>query len=445
VLRRLSVRHLFVLVPVLGVVVAAARPITDNSFLWHIRAGTLQLDAGEVLRIDPFSFTAHGESWRTQSWIADLGYGLLERWTDDLAWVWPLVALTMVATVSLVGLAVYRELKAPLATAAVLFVVVWLLLRTLVPRPVVFSHLLLAALVVALAHPKLRWTIPLLAWVWAGLHGSFVVGLGLLGLEAVRTGRRQLWGILGLSMATVSLTAHGLALWTVLLDFVRNRGALDFIQEWARPDLLDAGVAPYLLVVAGVLLAAARRDLNRRDLVVVLPFLIFGFTSYRALIPATIVLAPWAARSVAFAEPAPAVGSRNLNGVLAVSLVALAGLLGVTRAETRPDPGRFPVEAAAALADGAVFHDLATGGYLIYREGPERLVYIDDRAELYGEERLREFVDAEAGLDGWRDVFDRYGIEQALLTADGTGLEEVLASSGWSERHRDADFVILQR
>ena len=56
---RLTVRHLFVLVPVLGVFAAAAKAITDNSFLWHVRAGTLQLDTGEVLRSDPFSFTAN--------------------------------------------------------------------------------------------------------------------------------------------------------------------------------------------------------------------------------------------------------------------------------------------------------------------------------------------------------------------------------------------------
>ncbi|MBT8203410.1 MAG: hypothetical protein KJO87_08915 [Acidimicrobiia bacterium] len=154
-MNRFSVRHLFVVVPVLGVVVAAARSITDNSFLWHVRAGTIQLDAGEVLRADPFSFTAAGESWRTQSWIADLGYGLLERTFDGLGWVWPVVAVTMALTLTLVGIAAYREAPNPLVTAGVVFFVGWLLLRTLVPRPVVFSHLLLAALVVALTRRRM--------------------------------------------------------------------------------------------------------------------------------------------------------------------------------------------------------------------------------------------------------------------------------------------------
>ncbi len=442
---RLSVRHLFVLVPILGVVVAAARAISDNSFLWHVRAGTIQLDTGQVLRADPFSFTAGGEAWRTQSWIADLGYGLLERWTGDLSWVWPLVAITMTATLALVGVAVYREAHNLVATAGVLFFVGWLVLRTLVPRPVVFSHMLLAALILALAHPRLRWTIPLLMWVWAGVHGSFVIGLGLIVLEALRTGRKQLWGTLGLSVVAVSLTAHGLALWLVLVEFAQNRGALDLIQEWAPPDLTDPGAAPYALLVGALLLGAARSRIEPGDLVVVVPFLLFGLTSYRALIPATLVLAPWAARSIRLAPGRRRAEPGLVNSAIALTLVVVAVWLGASRAESAPDDELFPVAALGAVSAGNVFHGDAVGGYLIYAAWPDRLVYTDDRAELYGEQRFQEFVDTRAGRPGWEDVFARYDINQALLSSTDTGLEAVLAASGWSERYRDDEFVVLAR
>jgi hypothetical protein len=445
VTRRLSVRHLFVLVPVAGVVVAAARAITDNSFLWHVRAGTVQLDAGEVLRVDPFSFTAQGESWRTQSWIADLLYATLERWTGDLSWVWPMVALTMTIALTLVGIAIYRESGNPLVVAAVLFFTAWLVLRTLVPRPVVFSHLLLAALVVVLAHPRLRWTIPLLIWLWAGLHGSFIIGMGLIVLEAVRSGRRELLGVLGLSAVSASLTAHGLALWGVLGEFAASRGALDLIQEWAPPDLTDPSTAPYALFIVAVLFAATRGRIATRDLIVVLPFLLFGLTSYRALIPATLVLAPWVARAIEVPAPSTRTESGLLNGAIALVVVATAVWMGFERAESMPDDELFPRSAVAALAPGPLFHGDAVGGYLIYAEWPDRLVYTDDRAELYGEELFQEFVDVRAGRDGWREVLERYDIDQALLAADSTGLQEVLVASGWSESYRDPDFVVLSR
>lgn len=444
-IHRLSVRHLFVMTPVIGVVVAAARSITDNSFLWHVRAGTVQLDAGEVLRVDPFSFSAGGETWRTQSWLADLLYGTLERWTGDLSWVWPVVAVTMTITLALVGLAVYRETGNPLVVAVILFFTGWLVLRTLVPRPVVFSHLLLAALVVVLAHERLRWTIPLILWVWAGLHGSFVIGLGLLVLEAVRSGRRELWGLLGLSAVSVSLTAHGLALWGVLGEFAASRGALDLIQEWAPPDLTDLSAAPYALFIIAVTFAAALGRIAPRDLVVVAPFLLFGLTSYRALIPAALVLAPWVARASEVPPLPGRVESGLLNGAIAVVIIVAAVWLGLERAESQPDEELFPVSAVGALAPGPVFHGDAVGGYLIYAAWPDRLVYTDDRAELYGETRFQEFVDARAGRPVWRDVFARHEIDQALLAADSTGLQEVLTASGWSETYRDIDFVVLSR
>ena len=442
-LRRLSVRHLFVLVPVLGVLVAAAKPITDNSFLWHVRAGTVQLDAGEVLRVDPFSFTATGEGWRTQSWLADLGYGLLERATGDLSWVWPLIGVTLVLTLGLTGLAVYRQIENPTATAIVLFFVAWLVLRTLVPRPVVFSHLLLAALVVGLNHPRLRWSIPLLLWIWAGVHGSFIIGLGLIVLEAIRSGQRRLWGVFGASVLAASLTAHGLALWGILLSFAESRGALDLIQEWAPPDLTDPTVVPYALFILAILVGAARGRILVRDLVVVAPFLLFGLTSYRALIPATLVLAPWVARAVEVRDQRTAAAAGLLNAAIAGTLVVAAVVLGLARAESTADPELFPVAAATSLGPGPLFHGDVVGGYLIYAQWPDRLVYTDDRAELYGEERFREFVDARDGHPVWREVFAEYGITQALLAADGAGLQEALTAEGWTERYRDDEFVLL--
>jgi hypothetical protein len=287
--------------------------------------------------------------------------------------------------------------------------------------------------------------IPLLIWLWAGLHGSFIIGLGLIVLEAVRSGRRELWGVLGLSAVSASLTAHGLALWGVLGEFAASRGALDLIQEWAPPDLTDLSSAPYALFIAAVLFAAARGRIGTRDLVVVLPFLLFGLTSYRALIPATLVLAPWVARAIEVPAPSTRIESGLVNGAIALVVVAVAVWMGFERAESMPDDELFPRSAVAALAPGPLFHGDAVGGYLIYAEWPDRLVYTDDRAELYGEERFQEFVDVRAGRDGWREVLERYDIDQALLAADSTGLQEVLAASGWSESYRDPDFVVLSR
>jgi hypothetical protein len=106
------------------------------------------------------------------------------------------------------------------------------------------------------------------------------------------------------------------------------------------------------------------------------------------------------------------------------------------------DEERFPVAAAAALDDVPTFHDDVAGGYLIWSEGPERLVFLDDRAELYGE-RMREFVEIRDLERDWRPLFERDGIEQVLLQADEELLGE-LASAGWSITYKDEFFVVMR-
>ena len=53
--------------------------LNDNSLLTHIATGRVILDRGSVPSTDPFSFTASGESWTVQSWLASVVYAGAER------------------------------------------------------------------------------------------------------------------------------------------------------------------------------------------------------------------------------------------------------------------------------------------------------------------------------------------------------------------------------
>ncbi|HSM46149.1 MAG TPA: hypothetical protein VK969_14135, partial [Acidimicrobiia bacterium] len=106
--RRLSIAHLALLLPWIAVAIDAFRPIVDNSFLWHVRAGTVQLERGSVLTTDPFSFTLGGEPWRTQSWLVELLYG----WAEGLSGLgFVPIMLLVVPTLTFlgIGLIAYRD------------------------------------------------------------------------------------------------------------------------------------------------------------------------------------------------------------------------------------------------------------------------------------------------------------------------------------------------
>jgi len=444
--RRLTPRHLILLVPWLGVVIAAARPVADNSFLWHVRAGTLQLDLGHVLTTDPFSFTMHGAQWRTQSWLVELGYGLLERWTGGLGWVRFELVVVAGLTFVLVALMVYRRSRNILTTGLLMAAFTWLALAFEVPRPVVFSGLFLAMLI-AMLDEDLMWPVPLLLWVWAAVHGSWILGLGYLVLHSLATRRplRKTARVLGVSLIAVSLTAHGIGVWQILVEFVRNRTALSFITEWAIPNMLSPQNWPYPALFVLLMVAAVRGRLSLRALWVIVPFFMFGLTAGRSLYPATLVLLPYAATGwperLRWRSSTPSVGEARVNLILG-GLMVVVPIVIVLSAPAGIDGDHFPVAASQYLTPGRVIADDSTGGYLIYSEWPDREVLIDDRAELYGVEFMKKFVQTRDGNPVWQDLVSEYEIGQALLHSD-SGLVRALREAGWRVRYEEGNRWIV--
>lgn len=441
-LSRWRIASVLPLAVVVLVAVRASEPIGDNGFLWHIRAGTEQAARGTVLTTDPFSFTEYGSPWRTQSWLLELGYGWLEGWFASLSWANWLVFACGTAVVAAVGLAAVRRNRSAIALTLALVVFAWLLAPFAQPRPVIVSYALLALLVLAVTHrTQLAWSIPLILWVFAAVHGSWVLGLGLVLLEWIRTRDAVLAKAGAAGVVATLLTPHGIGAWGVVLDFARSSGALDHIVEWSPPDFGDVAQAPYLLIVLAVLIGIARGGIRLRDLVVVAPFLLFGLTAQRTVVPAAIVLIPWAVAGL------PEVRSRPMvrPSIAAVSAAMLV-VVGIAPMLTRPlgtvQEGRFPrPELTAALPSTGVFHDTSVGGYLIYERWPDLLVYIDDRAELYGEEAFVTFQSVMAGE--YRSEFARWSIDTVLVEVD-TSLARQLESDGWTRRDTDGSFVLLE-
>jgi hypothetical protein len=425
----------------MGVVVNAAGRLGDNSFLWHVRAGTLQLDQGQVLRSDPFSFTMQGESWRTQSWLAELLYGWLERATGGVGWHAMVAAIAGVLAIALVGLAVYAVVRSPEATALVLLPVMIVMFPALVPRPAVLALPLTAAVVLALSHRKLWWTVVPLIWVWAAVHGSFVFGLGLIVLEAVRHRDRRLGGVAMASAGVASLTAHGFAIWGILFAFLSNREWLGIVSEWETASPATVTGAVYLVVAAMAVAAAATRHSGRSAWLVAVPVAVFGFAAARNLAPAVIVLAlpaaTWLRGRFRSTRRQPLA---VLNWALAVLIVG-GSFAYLVVSDGRIDQDRFPQGVVTAMAGAPAFHDDAFGGYVIYAAWPDQLVFIDDRVELYGE-LFSAAAEAQRGEE-YRRLFADYGLERAVTHRDGQ-LRLSLLRDGWVERETAGDYVLLE-
>lgn len=437
--RRFSVAHLALIVPWIALVIDAWGPIADNSFLWHVRAGTLQAQSGSVLTTDPFSFTRLGEDWLTQSWLIELLYNWGET-TSELGFVAPMMLVVSTTTFACIALIAYRTSGSVTATAFVLILTTLVMISFLVPRPVIFSFLLFSVLVLAWDRPSTRWTAPFLMWIWAATHGSFVIGLAYLGLTWLMKRQWKLAPTVLLTALVTLLTAHGLGVLEFLFAFAESREALNYISEWRKPELFSTVFLPFLGGVVFVVIGAFRGLIFPRHLWLIVPFVLLGMSSVRAITPAWLGMVPLVGLSLSGLK----LGNGRRFGQVSATVFAITvvGISVIVKPEGGIPEDRFPVAASSNLEDVPTFHDDRVGGFLIWAEGPQRLVYIDDRAELYGD-RLGEFVRIRDGDQDWRPIFERDGIEQVLLKAEEPLIDD-LKDGGWRLVYEDQAYVVLR-
>ena len=121
---------------------------------------------------------------------------------------------------------------------------------------------------------------------------------------------------------------------------------------------------------------------------------------------------------------------------------------------------KMPVAAVTFLlqqpSTEPVFSVDAWGGYLIYRMNPDRMngpridparkVVVDDRHDLYGSDRIRQYLVLMRGEPGWQSVLEQWQIRTALLPS-GSTLANLLREvpRDWRVAYEDKVAVVLEK
>jgi hypothetical protein len=86
--------------------------------------------------------------------------------------------------------------------------------------------------------------------------------------------------------------------------------------------------------------------------------------------------------------------------------------------------------------DGNMFNQFLWGGYLLW-ELPDHKVFIDGRADFYGEALLREFSDTTALSTNWTDALDKYHVTWTLMPTHHRLNLALGLSPGWHCAYSD--------
>ncbi|HEY2888631.1 MAG TPA: hypothetical protein VGJ17_08455, partial [Candidatus Limnocylindrales bacterium] len=164
---------------------AAAMPSVDLTF--GLRAGQQILSSGAVPTVDTWTFTAGGQPWLDQQWGAQV---LLQLVFGAAGWTGLVVLRAALLALAFGLLLATVRLRAPRmgVIAATLLVIAAFAVAAdaLALRAQLFAIVLFAATLFVLAarHRWARavWLIPVLALLWANLHGTFLFAPALCGL-----------------------------------------------------------------------------------------------------------------------------------------------------------------------------------------------------------------------------------------------------------------------
>jgi hypothetical protein len=440
-------------------VLAAFSPgvLNDSDTYWHIRAGEWMLAHGQVLRVDPFSYTAAHAPWHTQEWLAEILLAL--SWRGGWPGVHLLVAIAAGLTAAITAYSVRQRVD---FMPALLVVVLGLACVTgsLLARPHILSLPLLAlwTAVLVTAREKDRappfWLIAVIP-LWANLHGSFAFGLALAGALAVeavlespaRVKAALLWGLfLALACASAMLTPFGIE--TLLFPFkLSGMQSLTHIGEWQATDF--STLSPFAIALLASLYVFGSGKITvppiRLLLVVGLVAVALMHSRHQMLlgIVAPMLLAP----SLAKAAPARDEKAQPLFAALAIILLAVAAvsrlMLPITRGDDRVTPASALAHVPRFVRDMPVLNDYAFGGYLIFNGVKP---FVDSRADLYGDIFLRNYaVMMSPDQDALASTMTFHHVRWTIFPREAAVVKLLDAMPGWRRHYADKLAVVHVR
>jgi hypothetical protein len=469
----------------LGLFAMAARNVTDPDLWWHLATGRFIVQHRAVPHTDSFSYTVSRKPWIAHEWLTDVLLYQLHR-TTGWASLIIIFAVVIAAAFFLLYLRCVPDLDVYVAGVAVLCAAlatrpVWGV------RPQILSLLLTSLWLLILErserNPKvLWWTLPLML-LWVNLHAGFALGLALLALflagaliekwisseiEKPQIAFRPpfLALILALNLLLVPFNPNGTTLFWYPIATLRSAAMQNYIVEWASPNFHHPEYWPFLLIVLAVFAMAAwqRHAIRPRDLLLLIVSLFAAFRSIR-LIPLFVLIAvPLISREIGKrahrrsllthpqSPPSLPLVARNLvNGLFIFGMAAFAVFHTAQVIHHQPESEiqHFPERAAAFLSThspaGPIFNSYDWGGYLIWKLYPSVRVFIDGRADVYGDKFFREFADTYGFKDDWQKTFDQWHIQTVLLPPNSPLTTGLCSSPSWTVAYKDDQAVILTR
>ena len=486
------------------VLIALTLPFNDPDFYWHIKTGEYIVSTGSLPTVDIFSFTQAGQPWVLHEWLSQLMfYGVYSSF--GLPGLRVMTGLFFIPAFYLVNRLSYTLNGNLFRTTMLTGIFMILSFPSCSPRPQLFTFLFLTIFVYVLFRMKYMddrsklFLLPLIMVIWANAHGGYLIGLVLMGIiwatELAQTFINKSRGVslpghfralsatLVVTLAASLLTPYTYELWLYPFQVMGMDASKGIISEWKSPNFHELHYQVYLaaIMMYGAALVYSKRKPDLTEAVLSASFIFLGFLATRNIPLTVIVIVPLFAlfaRYLAFTNskyPAADVSSVSQGSMLfeqgspstsdpdenhsyiagwifLVACVITAFI--IYRNEQLQDPRvklnmTLPVAAVEFIKKnkitGRIFNNYGHGGFLIYELFPDQKVFIDGRADMYGDEFIWEYLEITNGREDWKELFDKYMIDYALVDTRAPISQLLQLSGGFAPVHEDNGHILLLR
>ncbi|MCX5785848.1 MAG: hypothetical protein NTX59_09165 [Elusimicrobia bacterium] len=402
-----------------------AKPLIDLDIWWHLKTGQVISETGKVPGVDIFSYVISGKPWVTFEWLSQLIF--YKCW--QLGAEKGIYLLRQALAAVTFGLLLARGFPAAMVASAVIFFGLTFMGGSVLERPQMFTYLfalgcrLLAPQIINARPGATLCAAALIAVhiLWANMHGgASAVGILIIScyaaVAAARGDRpafkRSAW-LLGAVFCATLVNIHGIKIYTHLF-LTWFDPAQRWVLEWKPLTSSSPGFLPYCLYL--LLLGAASLRLAGAERAAAL-FIgalfggFFGFRSSRNVALAFFITAPDAISGlrIYFSE------KRKLYAFMAVPFFVCLCLSPRFMPEELRAGKLFPEPLSrqwlSGVCDfilardipGRMYNDYVAGGYLIWRLGPARQIFVDGRSLEYGA-TLMERLARISGKEGFEDL-----------------------------------------
>src|SRR6185503_16677384 len=470
-----STRSLVIFIVLVVIFVTALQPITDPDFWWHLKTGEYIVQNHGIPHTDVFSNTRLGSEWITHEWLSEVVmYGVFR--VAGFAGLIVFFAILVTASFWVVYMRFRSRVGHPFVAAFALLLGAAATTLVWGARPQIFTLLLASIFLYILDNyysrksDKAIWLLVPLMVLWVNLHAGWVLGLVLIaltlfgvlldvlfGTESRATLRERapaLLGVLVACSAAICVNPSTIQMYLYPLKTVRAKVFMRYVEEWKSPDFHQPHFqAVLILLLATFFFLAISNKRERPGRLLLLVATSFAMLRFGRNVPffslvATPLLAehlwewvkgqPWASRLAASTEtnaPKPSIPQIAMNSLIVVVALIFCGIAAQRAAAKQPliEEQHFPKGAVDYMQvhrlPQPIFNEYAWGGYLIWRLYPDYPVFIDGRADVFGEGLVEQFIEVNNGKPRWRELLQQYGTQTVLVERD-SAIASLLSNDG---------------